>query len=305
MTPREEAAAGIREATGDLVADRRPCLYVPNGYHSGEDCGRAHHPDRWPSVAPPVDALLGLAAPRLARELADRQGRTLDWQSKHDERSRAYALADRLRHRVALQDHLWPVGPILDQGREGACVGFASAAAANVLELSATFVGDPAANHDAADALRLYGRAQELDDISGEDYVGTSVLAGMKAGVEAGWWEGYGWCFGTRDIAQALLQVGPVVLGLSFPLGAPDRDGRLHLSGEAGPHCLTAVGLRMALPGVFQATPPGPYFILQNSWGESYGDHGLVYVHHADLARLLAGTGEAAIPLAAGWEPTS
>jgi C1A family cysteine protease len=40
----------------------------------------------------------------------------------------------------------------------------------------------------------------------------------------------------------------------------------------------------------------GPYFVLQNSWGEGWGDHGLGYIHHRDLAQLLRGGGEAAFP---------
>ena len=40
----------------------------------------------------------------------------------------------------------------------------------------------------------------------------------------------------------------------------------------------------------------GPFFVWQNSWGSGYGVGGLGFIHHRDLARLLQGRGEAAIP---------
>jgi hypothetical protein len=42
---------------------------------------------------------------------------------------------------------------------------------------------------------------------------------------------------------------------------------------------------------------PGPFFVLQQSRGYAHGDAGLVYLHHRDLAALLRGVGEAAVPV--------
>ena len=56
-------------------------------------------------------------------------------------------------------------------------------------------------------------------------------------------------------------------------------------------------GPRLALVGLLAARgQAGPFFVWQNSWGSGYGDGGLGFIHHRDLARLLAGSGEAAIP---------
>jgi hypothetical protein len=106
------------------------------------------------------------------------------------------------------------------------------------------------------------------------------------------------WCFGTKDVAQAVLQRGPVVVGVPWLSGMYDTGpgGLVELAGEdtgAG-HCLAVVGIRLRGP----QGQLGPYFVWQNSWGTGYGDGGLGYVHHRDLARLLHGTGEAAIPTA-------
>jgi hypothetical protein len=187
-------------------------------------------------------------------------------------------------------------GPVLDQGTEGACVGFGIVDGANVLRMAGEFgahfpgwLGEP-------DALALYKRAQQLDEVPGESYTGTSVLAGMQAGVEAGLFGGYSWAFGTRDVAQAVLQVGPVIVGVPWLAGMYDTGpgGLVELSGAdtgAG-HCLAVVGLKVRGP----QGQLGPYFVWQNSWGPGYGDRGLGYIHHRDLATLLHGTGEAAIP---------
>lgn len=229
------------------------------------------------------------------------------WSSRHDPRSLEYALRDRLRTPVPLQDLLLDRGPILDQGTTpplsardaAACTGMAAVAAANVLYLGPNR-GDSRAGWgllDEAAALEVYHRAQDLDHVHGHDAPGTSVLAVMQAGQEAGWWDAYLWALaGTRDIAQALLQFhAPVVLGIPWPAGMEDPDpaGIVRPTGAAGMgHALAVVGIRRSLRGA-----AGPWFVLQQSRGPAEGDGGLVYLHHQDLGRLLRGVGEAAVPL--------
>lgn len=229
-----------------------------------------------------------------------------DWASRHDPRSREFDVRSRLRAQVPLQSFVRETGPVLDQGSvpplslrdASGCVGMACAAAANVLALAgASAYARPAdvALLGKGDALALYDRAQELDQISGKAYPGTSVLAGMLAGREAGLWPGFLWAFGLRDIAQALLQVGPVVIGVPWDEGleSPGPDGVAAPGGQSlGGHALALVGLRMAVAG-----RPGPFFVAQQSRGPAEGDGGRIYLHHKALAGLLAGVGEAAIPI--------
>jgi len=230
-----------------------------------------------------------------------------DWSSRHDERSRGFDVSDRIKVRVPIQDRLWECGPVFDQGTTpplslrdaSGCVGMAVAAAGNVLLLASA---NPYVRLDDAEllnrdaALRLYDRAQELDHVTGTAYAGTSVLAGMKAGQEAGLWDSYLWAFGTRDIAQALLQVGPVVIGIPWSTGLEDPDP----SGVIKPSGSPAGGHALALVGILASRPGGPWFVAQQSRGEQLGDRGRVLIHHKHLAGLLAGVGEAAIPVPPG-----
>ncbi len=232
--------------------------------------------------------------------------RVSEWASRHDPRSLEYGVRSRLRTQAPLQDYLLPRGPVLDQGTTppltlrdaSACTGMAAVAAANALDLVA---GRPA-RLGVADARAAYALAQDRDHVSGNDYAGSSVLAVMKAGQELGWWDGYLWALGgTRDVAQALLQLrAPVVVGLPWPASMedPDADGVVTPGGEAGGlgHALAVVGFRMSP----LADRPGPWFVLQQSRGVDEGAGGLVYLHHAHLGQLLAGRGEAAVPIRGG-----
>jgi hypothetical protein len=216
-------------------------------------------------------------------------GRALTWKSRHDERSRAFGVRRGIAVSAPLTDHLWPVGPVLDQGSEGACVGFGIVAA-----LNAAAAGDP--DLTAEDARALFARADRIDG-DGRTGVGTSVLAGLKAAQERGELAAYDWAFGTKDLVQGLLQRGPAVLGIPWPMSWFDApaDGLLTLDGaDVGDlgHCLAAVGIVLSGPG----ERPGPYVVLQNSYAPSWGAGGFGFVHHRDLARLLRGGGEAAFP---------
>jgi hypothetical protein len=115
----------------------------------------------------------------------------LNWRPNHDPASRLFGVRQRLTGSAPLTDVLLSTGPVLNQGAEGACVGFGSADAANVLALLRA-PGTPQLL-DSGDALELYRLAQKLDQVPGEDYEGSSVLGGMKAGLQRGLWGGYLW----------------------------------------------------------------------------------------------------------------
>lgn len=219
----------------------------------------------------------------------------VDWTSEHDDASRAHAVRQQLRRRVPLQTFSWPAVEPLDQGQEGECVGYAVTTAHRVRQLMVTGDFDqwqPAHDVDQEKAEEVFRDAQQLDGVTVE-HVGTSVLAGMKAGQEQGWWDSYGWAFGTADLAQAVLQLGPVVIGVPWFSGmyATRDDGGVVVTGDkVGGHCLTVIGVTMD-------RSPAPEFVWLNSFGTSYGHDGVGYVPATLMSRLLAGIGEAAIPL--------
>lgn len=310
------AAPAPTDELPELPELEHPCAVLGNAFHSDAPCGPGHHPGPvccCGTVRPgescpahPFDPTQykpagGHHPPAPAAFIPERPdppadpaaGPVLDWFSRHDPRSREFGVRAGLARSAPMTDRLWPPGPVLDQGTDGQCVGFAIIDALNAARPG----GDAAASTAAAGAI--YRRAQQLDEVPGESYAGTSVLAGMKAAAEFGVIESYRWCFGTRDVAQAVLQVGPVVVGVPWLSGMADTGpgGLVQLTGADGGlgHCLAVLGLRRTGP----QGQPGPYFVWLNSWGTGYGDGGLGYVHHRDLAALLHGTGEAAVPIPA------
>lgn len=170
-------------------------------------------------------------------------------------------------------------GRWLDQGREGACVGFGITheAAARPKEVEGL---------TGADAMRVYRRAQKLDPWPGESYSGTSVLAGMKAAVEEGWFDEYRWAFGEEELWQVVGRTGPAIIGIPWYSGMYrlDEFGYVNVSGSVvGGHCLLVTG---------QSKRRNDYELLNSWWRWGPGR-----ITREDLARLLSENGEAVIPV--------
>lgn len=227
--------------------------------------------------------------------------RTFDWSSKHDERSRQWAVPT---YTTARGYKFWNTGPVLDQGDKGYCVGFGCTAEllADPIE-----VGQPTFDFAAG----IFHLALKFDDIPGEaDDTGTSVLAGAKATQKMGWISEYRWCFGVDEVARAIYNHGPVVVGTPWldsmfdakmPSDTPDPNAAdspvgstlpdlpvLNCKGtEVGGHCYLLTG--------FTRFGNTEYFRMRNSWGASWAKGGDAYIRKSDMAHLLRGTGEACI----------
>jgi|ERR1044071_2095789 len=176
----------------------------------------------------------------------------------------------------------WTIKDVLDQGSEGACVGFGSAHYCQATPLSQP-------HSDARLAVDTYKRAQQLDEWPGEAYSGTSVLAGMKALKEAKRISGYLWLQTTDEIAKAIGYIAPVVVGLEWRRAMMQTDSRgfVHADGSAvGGHCVCIVGY----------SDKTKTFTFVNSWGEDWGSAGYANISEHDLGLLLANQGEAVIP---------
>lgn len=193
----------------------------------------------------------------------------------------------------------WRAGPVLDQGQEGACVGFAFAA-----ELAANPVPGRLSERELdALARRLYRRAQDLDpweETRQGGAEGTSITAGAQAFVEAGYAVEYRWA---RDVEEALRVLttrtdegdvfGPIIVAVEWRDGMYDTDarGRVDVSGRlVGYHALL-------LRGALEVVKPDPLIRWRNSWGQPYGDEGDGLIRASDLEAIAGPTPELCVPV--------
>lgn len=227
-------------------------------------------------------------------------GRVFDWRPNHDERSRNYTIADLIEPPPRV-DKEWDMPrEVLDQGNEGACVGFAFAN---------DVLGSPKPRQVPRQvgeqlAHRVYRRAQVLDRWPGANYSGTSVLAGAKTTVEMGFATGYRWAFTTDEIIDALCAParhggGPVVIGVPWYSDMYDTapSGLVMVGGKkVGGHAITLTGyrrrMRFAVSGTWEYHEVVRW---RNSWGAQYGRNGDGFITLPLLRHLLDQGGEACL----------
>jgi hypothetical protein len=167
----------------------------------------------------------------------------------------------------------WQPGPILDQGREGACVGFGWTAWYNSEPVLRTF------NNDWA--RQVYLDAQFTDPWADTPPAeGTSTQAGAKIMVERGALGTYVWAKTFSEAKTFVGLYGTVVVGTVVREGMyrPDAQGYVQRSGQiVGGHCYLLLGYK-----------ENGDLIFQNSWGSDYGDGGLFYMTEATFKAMLA-----------------
>jgi hypothetical protein len=206
---------------------------------------------------------------------------------------------------------IWPVGPTLDQGREGACVGMGCAGAVAAAPSSRSGI-------NRQYAVNWYRRAQRLDEWPGEAYPGTSVLAGCLVGRERKLWAGFRWSKHPAELAAGLNSddLGPAIVGVQWSEDLYDvpPDGLLPEDVTLDPnmgHCVLGFGyvpsralitrdMQADLEelGLWEAVDQlaGPSFLILNSWGPSWGVHGMAVVPLPLMRRWFAARGEFALP---------
>lgn len=225
--------------------------------------------------------------------------RVLDWKPRFDERSRGFQAVAGIEDRNPIT-RLWDLNIWLDQGQEGACVGFGHSH-----EQGAT--PEPVIPVTNDFAFGVYNLAKTLDDWPGENYDGTSVLAGAKALSQMKRDDGqpyiqsYEWAFGIKDVVLTLSYKGGVVLGVNWynAMFDTDADGFIHgRDGIAGGHCIYARGVVVRYKdGSSQAWEnvdmENSYVVLHNSWGPNWGTNGEAKITLKELDALLQENGEA------------
>lgn len=206
--------------------------------------------------------------------------RTFDRRVEFDDRSRRFPIRALVTGKTP-RSYTWRCSTFLDQGSEGACVGFSWSH-----ELAARPHEWPVTNRFAQ---QLYEQARRLDEWEGEDYDGTSVLAGAKAAKAGGFIGAYRWAFSIDDLILAVGYQGPAILGINWYEGMLDTDssGWVQPEGEVvGGHAILCRGVSLNQG----------YFTLRNSWGSSWGLGGDCRIGISALAKVLADQGEACIP---------
>lgn len=208
-----------------------------------------------------------------------------------DERSRQFPVMATVGTRKKPRSYTWRCRQYLDQGQEGACVGFSLtheliARPAEVKGLDGKFARE-----------QIYWEAQKIDPWSGGAYPGaapfyegTSVLAGVKVLKKLGYIDSYRWAFGLEDLVMAVGYCGPAVLGIPWYEGMFDMwsCGHVHVQGQvAGGHAILCKGVDVK----------ARTFTLHNSWGPAWGNGGDAKIAWTDMDQLLHQQGEAVIPM--------
>lgn len=222
--------------------------------------------------------------------------RNFGWKSRHDSRSKNYGIRSLLASKqVKKQKVMWEEGVVLDQGSEGACVGFAWMG--ELLAHPVPPESQPTFEKGNRVAYEFYRRAQQIDEWPGEDYDGTSVLAGAKVMRERGFILEFRWCFSIEDVRDTIISSGPVVVGVPWYSGMYEttKTGLVKISGEiVGGHALVITGYD---PAMRFGSKTYEVFRWRNSWNTDYGINGSGYIKAEDLLKLLRQQGEACVPI--------
>lgn len=214
----------------------------------------------------------------------------LDRLPQHDPRNLRFLAVKTLDTRTP-RSYTWSIDKWLDQGQEGACVGFGFGHDGIARPARLEYIDNDYARE------QIYWNAQRTYDewpggaYPGADpfYEGTSVLAGAKACYDLNHFRQYEWAYSVEELILAVGYKGPAVLGINWYEGMYDTDGLgyIHPTGEImGGHAILCNKVSVT----------GEYFSLHNSWGQNWGINGEAKVSFNDMAILLKNDGEACVP---------
>jgi hypothetical protein len=188
---------------------------------------------------------------------------------------------------------------VLDQGEEGACTGFALAAAINHLLGHNPGTGAAIAKRRVS-AHMLYAMARRHDEWPGENYEGSSLRGALRGFYNCGACAEKLWPRTQQDLTlasardarnttlgayyrlrpnlsdyhAAINETGVIYVSATVHDGWEDpRDGRIHPGDGDGAHAFVIVG--------YDDTG----FWIQNSWGPDWGRGGLAHWQYTDWAR--------------------
>lgn len=212
-----------------------------------------------------------------------------------DERSREYPIKP-LLSAAPLTNRYWDNKIRLNQGQTPRCVGYGSATEAAM---------EPVAVKGVTNALgdQFYALAQQLDEIPGVNYDGSTLLGGMKAMQQQGYIGEYRWAFGIDDLLATISQIGPVCLATVWynSMFSPNPQGQIVINGAtAGGHFYVADEVDADRGRVW----------ICNTWGEPWGVRGQAsrggraWMAAEDVSKLLKQGGSASV-ITQRFDPTS
>lgn len=232
--------------------------------------------------------------PYRLRDGSETLDRRLDRLVRYDPRSLSYRVKDALSVKAQLTpvNRRWTAPaatPVLNQGAEGQCVGYAITHELLYYPVAVKGLTGVFAQDD------IYWPAQRADPWEGGSYPGaspvyegTSVLFGIKAAADLGYYLEYRWATSELEMRSGVGHLGPAIIGVDWYNGMfkPNANGFLKVTGgKAGGHCILVIAVNLA----------GHYYIVHNSWGPGWGDRGNAKISFDDMAALLAANGECAI----------
>jgi hypothetical protein len=191
--------------------------------------------------------------------------------------------------RTAMQ---WITAKPLDQGDSPMCVAFA---------WEQYLLSSPVRNKLYKTPQELYHEAQAVDEWPDDTpYDGTSVRAGAKVLSSQQRIKEYNWAFDVDTAIRYVLTSGPIVLGIDwydtmfYPfVYGKDKQHFIRLGGDlAGGHAILCKGVNTKHP--CWCGEPGAARLI-NSWGESWGDGGKVWICLKELDKLIKANGECAM----------
>lgn len=223
---------------------------------------------------------------------------------RRDPRTDAYRIADHVPTAPKKARRLWDLGPILDQGRHGTCVGHGI-----TTELLAAPARDPRADADLghAYAVNHYRRARVLGGMDPNDLDGGAyVHDGMQVAKDRGLIEAYLWGTTTDEIRDALTAHGPVIMGTPWVtrMDLCNKTGNVTVPKTISldeAHCYAITGFDPAREFAHETVPA---YRITNSWGQDWGREinpkgakhstftGSGWVRETDLQRLLDAWGD-------------
>lgn len=227
-----------------------------------------------------------------------------------DERSRQFRVGTIVASERP-KERIWRLGHTRmgDQGQEGACVEFGIMH--SVLS-SPKMAGIRAARKVWSNHL-IYWPAQGQSkpwlpqDWPGDPwpggsypgatpaYEGTSVLSGLKVGLQLGLYKSFYWAFTLEEFLNGLGSVGSSVIGVPWTrgMGQPNQYGLIEATGpDIGGHCVGVLGMDYGKR--FLDGRVIDVLVIAQSWGPDHGVKGIVYLPISQFDELRQRRGEAA-----------